>query len=79
MVTLLEPGGAYHYGLEGGKHLWTPETISKFQYAARNNSKIHYKEYVQFINNQEKHLCTLRGLFAFKPNKPISIDEVEPD
>ena len=78
MAMLLEPGGEYHYRVGGEKHLWTPETISKFQYAVRNNSLIHYQEYAQFINNQEKHLCTLRGLFSFKPKKSISIDEVEP-
>ncbi|HBM15710.1 MAG TPA: glutamate synthase large subunit [Lentisphaeria bacterium] len=75
---LLEPGGEYHFRIGGEKHLWTPETISKFQFAVRNNSLVHYQEYAQFINNQEKHLCTLRGLFAFKPKKSIPLSEVEP-
>lgn len=78
MEMLLEPGGEYHYRVGGEKHLWTPETISKFQFAVRNNSLMHYQEYAQFINNQEKHLCTLRGLFTFKAKKSIPIDEVEP-
>lgn len=75
---LLETGGEYHYRLGGEKHLWTPDTISKFQYAVRNNSLTHYKEYAQYINNQEKHLCTLRGLFMFKQRKAIPLNEVEP-
>ncbi len=77
MEMFLETGGQYHYRIDGEKHLWTPETISKFQYAVRNNSMVHYQEYAQFINNQEKHLCTLRGLFTFKPKNSIPIEEVE--
>src|SRR6185437_15230641 len=30
------------------------------------------------IDKQNEHLCTLRGLFKFKPATPVSIDEVEP-
>jgi len=78
MSKLLETGGDYHYRRDGEKHLWTDYTISKFQTAVRTNNKAVYKEYAEFINNQETHLCTLRGLFKFKETQPISIDEVEP-
>ena len=43
----------------------------------RENDVSKYREYAEFINNQARHLCTLRGLFKFKPTKPVPIDEVE--
>jgi len=75
---ILESGGLYQYRDNGEKHLWTPMTISKLQQATRNNDYSVYKEYASYINNQEEHLCTLRGLFKFKNTKPIPVDEVEP-
>ena len=76
-MMLLETGGNYHYRKEGEKHLWTPETIYNFQQSVRTNDKEHYKKYASYVNNQEKHLCTLRGLFNFRPREPIPIDQVE--
>ena len=75
---LLETGGVYHYRKNGEKHLWTPQTISDFQRAVRTNDRKFYDKYVKYINEQEKHLCTLRGLFKFKPVIPVPIEEVEP-
>ncbi len=75
---LLETGGNYHYRRNGEKHLWTPQSISDFQRAVRTNNKTYYDKFSSFINNQEKHLCTLRGLFRFKKGNPIPIEEVEP-
>ncbi len=43
----------------------------------RENDVSKYREYAEFINNQARHLCTLRGLFKFKPTKAVPIDEVE--
>ena len=77
-MVVLETGGNYHYRKCGEKHLWTPETITNFQRAVRTNDKEYYKKYASYINNQEKHLCTLRGLFKFKPTQSIPIDQVEP-
>ncbi len=74
---ILSEGGVYRFRNNGEKHLWTPENITKVQYAVRNNDKAAYKEYAKTINNQEKNLCTLRGLFKFKDTQAISIDEVE--
>jgi glutamate synthase (NADPH/NADH) large chain len=75
----LATGGSYHFRNDGEAHLWTPDTITKFHQAVRNNDRQKYREYAEFINNQEKHLCTLRGLFRFKKcNKPVPLDEVEP-
>ena len=77
-MMLLETGGNYHYRKSGEKHLWTPESITDFQRAVRTNDKAYYKKYAEYINNQERHLCTLRGLFKFKPKQSIPIDQVEP-
>ncbi len=75
----LDAGGQYQYRRGEEKHLWTPDTISKLQLAARRNDYALYKEYASLINNQEKHLCTLRGLFKFKSSrKAVPISEVEP-
>ncbi len=75
---LLEHGGNYHYRNNGEKHLWTPLTISKFQEAVRTGNRELYREYASYINKQEKHLCTLRGLFKFSEVTPVPLEEVEP-
>ncbi len=76
---LLDAGGQYHFRLGEEKHLWTPETITKLQFATRNNDMKMYKEYAKYINEQAEHLCTLRGLFKFKKAaQPVPIEEVEP-
>src|SRR5207237_9574721 len=37
-----------------------------------------FKEYSSLVNNQQKRLCTLRGLLIFKfPAKGVPLDEVE--
>lgn len=78
MPAVLESGGNYHYRNNGEKHLWVPETIAKFQQAVRTNDIKVYREYAEYINNQERHLCTLRGLFSFKKTQSIPLSEVEP-
>ncbi|WP_392486262.1 glutamate synthase large subunit [Haloimpatiens sp. FM7315] len=76
--TELEVGGLYSWRKEGEYHLFNPESIYKLQYAAKENNYEVYKEYARLINDQSKHLCTIRGLFEFNNKKEISIDEVEP-
>ncbi|QSH42209.1 glutamate synthase large subunit [Lentisphaerota bacterium ZTH] len=75
---MLESGGNYHYRQKGEQHLWTPDTISLFQQAVRENNQEKYRKYADYINNQEKRLCTLRGLFKFKQARSIPLAEVEP-
>ncbi len=75
---ILPAGGQYHFRKNEEKHLWTPETISKLQRAARTNDYSLYKEYAGYINDQAEHLCTLRGLFSFKKRKSIPLSDVEP-
>ncbi len=77
-MRILDVGGQYMFRQGEEKHLWTPETITKLQQATKTNDYQLYKSYAALINNQEKHLCTLRGLFKFKKEKSIPIGEVEP-
>jgi len=53
-------------------------TVSKMQHAVRENNFQTFQEYTDLIDKQSEHLCTLRGLFQFKPATPVPIDEVEP-
>jgi len=56
-----------------------PATISKLQQAVRQNDPATFQEYTDLIDEQSKHLCTLRGLMRFKyADKPLPIEEVEP-
>ena len=77
-VLDLKIGGDYRWRRNGERHLFNPTTISKLQQAVRSKSSETYEEYADKINNQSKHLMTLRGLFEFQNLDPISIDEVEP-
>ncbi|MBI5396580.1 MAG: glutamate synthase large subunit [Verrucomicrobia bacterium] len=75
----LRPGGQYQWRADGEYHLFNPETIHKLQLAARTNSYSVFKEYCSEIDDQSRHLCTLRGMFELKYlGKPIPLDEVEP-
>ncbi|RME44391.1 MAG: glutamate synthase subunit alpha, partial [Chloroflexi bacterium] len=75
----LDPGGQYQWRRDGEYHLFNPETISKLQIACRTNDYEVYKEYAEHINNQSRHLATLRGLLELKlADEPIPIEEVEP-
>ncbi|MBF0385822.1 MAG: glutamate synthase large subunit [Candidatus Omnitrophica bacterium] len=74
----LVSGGQYRYRKDDERHLWTPETISKLQFATRTNNYQVYKEYACLINEQSKKQSTLRGLFKFTDGKSIPIEEVEP-
>jgi glutamate synthase domain-containing protein 2/glutamate synthase domain-containing protein 1/glutamate synthase domain-containing protein 3 len=77
--TELDAGGAYQYRVKGEYHLLNPLTVSKLQHAVRQESFATFQEYTALINDQSKHLCTLRGLMELKPGKhPVSIDDVEP-
>ena len=75
---ILPSGGHYQYRVDGERHLWTPDSISKLQLATRRNDYKLYRDYAGLINNQAEKLSTLRGLFKFKRTKSVPIDEVEP-
>jgi len=77
--TDLVVGGQYQYREGGEYHLVNPATISKLQQAVRQNNPATFQEYTDLIDEQSKHLCTLRGLMRFKyADKALPIDEVEP-
>ena len=77
--TELVVGGQYQYREGGEYHLLNPLTISKVQHAVRTNSFATFEEYTELIDNQNRNLCTLRGLLKLKyAEKPIPIDQVEP-
>ncbi len=77
--TDLVVGGQYQYREGGEYHLLNPLTISKVQHAVRNNNPATFQEYTDLIDNQNRNLCTLRGLFQLKYNETsLPIEEVEP-
>ena len=77
--TELVVGGQYQYREGGEYHLLNPLTISKVQHAVRQNNFATFQEYTDLIDDQNRNLCTLRGLLKFKyAEKPLPIEEVEP-
>ena len=70
LQRLLPSGGLYGYRKDGERHLWTPETISLLQQAARQNRPELYRDYARKINDQAEKQSTLRGLFRFKEDDP---------
>jgi glutamate synthase domain-containing protein 2/glutamate synthase domain-containing protein 3 len=77
--TELAVGGAYHFRLGGEYHLLNPDTISKLQHAVRSENPKTFQEYTDLIDQQNKDLCTLRGLLKIKlAETPVPLDEVEP-
>jgi glutamate synthase domain-containing protein 2/glutamate synthase domain-containing protein 1/glutamate synthase domain-containing protein 3 len=75
--TELPVGGNYAFRVRGENHLLNPTTIGKMQHAVRQNSYATFQEYTDSIDSKNRELCTLRGLFEFKPGKPIPIEQVE--
>jgi len=76
--TELEVGGKYHFRVRGEKHLLNPHSVSKLQHAVQRQSFSTYKEYADTINDMNKNLCTLRGLFELKEAaEPVPLEEVE--
>ena len=73
-------GGEYQWRRDGEPHLFNPETVFKLQHATRNKRFDIFKQYTQLVDDQSKHLMTLRGLFSFKTGlRPaVPIEEVEP-
>jgi len=75
----LELGGEYQWRREGEYHLFNPETVFKLQHATRAKRYDIFKQYTGLVDDQSRHLATLRGLFDFDASgrTPIPIDEVE--
>ncbi len=74
----LESGGQYQWRDDGEVHLFNPETVYLLQQACRNNDYELFKKYSALINDQSKHIATLRGLLNLMPcETPLPLDEVE--
>jgi glutamate synthase domain-containing protein 2/glutamate synthase domain-containing protein 1/glutamate synthase domain-containing protein 3 len=77
--TELGVGGNYHFRARGEYHLLNPATISKLQHAVRQQNFQTFQEYTDLIDNQNRQLCTLRGLLELKKSEePAPLEEVEP-
>jgi glutamate synthase (NADPH) large chain len=80
----LETGGEYQWRRDGEPHLFNPETVFKLQHATRSRRYEIFKEYTSLINDQARHLMTLRGLLRIRgvdgrgDRPPVPIEEVEP-
>ncbi|MBO4304882.1 MAG: glutamate synthase subunit alpha, partial [Lentisphaeria bacterium] len=62
---------------DGAAHLWTPQSLAAFRQAVQRGDYAKFQEYSRMIDDQSRHLCTLRGLFRFKEAESIPIEEVE--
>jgi glutamate synthase (NADPH/NADH) large chain len=77
--TELDMGGQYHHRAAGEYHLLNPSTIGKLRHAVRSSSYDSYREYAQMINDQNRHLCTLRSLLKLRKSvRPLPVEKVEP-
>ena len=79
----LDVGGEYALRLRGEAHAWTSDAVADLQHAVRGNSADKYRDYAKRINEQDRQLLTIRGLFRIKKagdlgRKPVSLDDVEP-
>jgi len=75
----LDPGGQYQWRRRGEFHMYNPNSIAKLQHAVRAGSYRLFKEYTRVVDENSRHLATLRSLFKFKTaGAPIPIEEVEP-
>ena len=77
--TELVVGGHYQYREGGEYHLLNPATISKLQHSVRANNAATFQEYTDLLDEQNRNLCTLRGLLKLNYSETaIPIEEVEP-
>ncbi len=74
----LDIEGRYAFRKSGEHHMWNPTTVAKLQQAVRNGDAQAYGEFAAAVNDQSRRLGTLRGLFEFKPGRPVPLEEVEP-
>ncbi|HVA94849.1 MAG TPA: glutamate synthase large subunit [Candidatus Dormibacteraeota bacterium] len=78
-ATDLRIGGEYQFRVRGERHQLNPATVSKLQHAVRNAKFETFREYADIVNQQNRDLQMLRGMFEFKPAGPaIPLEAVEP-
>ena len=77
--TELRVGGEYQYRVRGERHLLNPTTVSKLQHAVRQSSFPSFEEFAKTVDQQNRDLLMLRGMFDFKPNgAAVPLEDVEP-
>jgi glutamate synthase domain-containing protein 2/glutamate synthase domain-containing protein 1/glutamate synthase domain-containing protein 3 len=77
--TDLDIGGNYHFRVNGEFHSINPDSVAKLQHAVKMNRYETYEEYAKTIDEQNRKLCTLRGLMDFRwADSPLPLEEVEP-
>ena len=77
--TELRVGGEYQYRVRGERHLLNPITVSKLQHAVRQSKFETFQEFADIVNQQNRDLLMLRGMFDFKPaGPPVPLEDVEP-
>ncbi|HXH20692.1 MAG TPA: glutamate synthase large subunit [Dehalococcoidia bacterium] len=76
----LREGGYIQWRRDGEYHMYNPDTIAKLQYATKANDFRTFQEFTDLIDNENRRLCTIRGLldFKFDESRAIPIEEVEP-
>jgi glutamate synthase domain-containing protein 2/glutamate synthase domain-containing protein 1/glutamate synthase domain-containing protein 3 len=75
----LDAGGQYQWRRRGEYHMYNPNSIAKLQHSVRSGNYRVFKEYTRLIDEQSRHLATLRSLLKFrKARPPVPIEEVEP-
>jgi glutamate synthase (NADPH) large chain len=75
----LDWGGEYQWRRDGEYHLFNPDTVFKLQHATRAGQYRIFRDYTRLVDDQSRHLATLRGLVELTPaGGPVPLDEVEP-
>ncbi len=74
----LEVGGSYQWRRDGEHHMYNPDTIALLQQSTRTGNFKTFEEFADLVDQENRGLCTIRGLLEFKEGNPIPIDNVEP-
>lgn len=76
----LPVGGQYQWRREGEEHLLNPETVFRLQQATRTEDYSQFTRYTDLVDDNSRHLMTLRSLLEFKHDRPsVPVEEVEPE
>ncbi len=79
LTAQLDVGGDYAWRINGESHVWSPDSISRLQHATRSNNARTFEEFSAMVNEQDRNLFNLRGLFDFNwADEAIPLDDVEP-
>ena len=77
-VLDLKPGGYYQWRRDGEYHMYNPDTISLLQHSTRSGNYDSFQQFTRLIDEENRRLCTIRGLLEFQPGSSIPIEDVEP-